>query len=456
MSVSYNTIPLTNLSIVTNSLSSAIFLNTSNNFSSNITVINNILQNRCNCSGCITQGSNCNMPFGFYTGIPGILNINLINATYAYGIDNCSNSFGIPNNATTLIETFKDSNNNLLNVNFSQLISSSLLNISFTLNKNNVNTSNICIYPNWFSNYVDIQTQYQYGTINLNYYYQNYLLNNLTSYINFTIDTNGNTPITATVYDNFNTPIEGAYIIPQRYDWATNTYIPVGTYKTDFEGKTIMYLTLNTVYYKFLIYYPLATLNKITSSNYLYATTINFQIDTTPEVLEQYFISEGIYFNLSFNEVTDNFKFEYADSTNLVSQGCLKVWQQSLNGNTLINTSCVIASSGTIYINVINTSGATYIGKSFVYINGNEIPKSVYSFTFPPNNVFGNMGLVIWLLLTIVFAFTIFFSIPLGVMMIPLPTIFLSAIHLISFDVNIALSLEIAAMVIAVFINSRG
>ena len=70
--------------------------------------------------------------------------------------------------------------------------------------------------------------------------------------------------------------------------------------------------------------------------------------------------------------------------------------------------------------------------------------------------IFTNMSLVVWLILTIAFGFLIRFSIPLGVCMIPLPTIFLSALHIIPINISIAIGLEIAALVVAVFINSRG
>jgi len=61
----------------------------------NNTEINNILNDGCSCQNCSIDDSYCNIPVTFYSSTVRNLGVNLINFTYAYGVDNCS-EFTIP------------------------------------------------------------------------------------------------------------------------------------------------------------------------------------------------------------------------------------------------------------------------------------------------------------------------------------------------------------------------
>lgn len=60
------------------------------NESLNITSINKILNNNCNCIGCSIIGSDCRVPFTFHSDTEGSLKVEITNLTYEYGIDNCT------------------------------------------------------------------------------------------------------------------------------------------------------------------------------------------------------------------------------------------------------------------------------------------------------------------------------------------------------------------------------
>lgn len=60
------------------------------NVSFNITKINEIISQNCNCSNCTILEGNCLIPVKFYSSAAGTLGVNLTNASYEYGIDKCS------------------------------------------------------------------------------------------------------------------------------------------------------------------------------------------------------------------------------------------------------------------------------------------------------------------------------------------------------------------------------
>jgi hypothetical protein len=120
--------------------------------------------------------------------------------------------------------------------------------------------------------------------------------------------------------------------------------------------------------------------------------------------------------------------------------------------------SCVNAASGTINLGIPASNGTTYYAKAFVYLatDGTEILKKELSASFAEYNPFSYMGLFAALILTIVFGFVITWSLPVGLIMIPLPTLFLSMIGMLNIDASIPITLEIIAIVLAVMINRRG
>jgi hypothetical protein len=213
---------------------------------------------------------------------------------------------------------------------------------------------------------------------------------------------------------------------------------------------------LDTVTYKFLIYYPLSTLKKITTPTYIYSTSINFQITTGEEILQDYYTEEGVYSNLSYLNDSYRFRYVYSDTSGVVTQGCLYVYKGS--NDTLYDSSCLESASGTLYVTIVNQTGVTYIGKSYVTIDGDNKPMNVLSVYFPDKSLLSNMSymaLIVDFILTIAFAFTITFSMSLAVLLIPLPTLFLSLAGLLAVDPAVAIGIEIAALVVAIFLNNR-
>lgn len=382
------------------------------------------------------------------------LTINLTNLTYSFGIDNCSNDYNIPSNATAFNFFFVNTFNNSVNVNISSNLN--YLSEFYGFSVNEKKNFSYCIYPNWFNatgNITPIEYIYPNGVYT--YYSHNALFDNITNNIYLQVNNNP-TAVTAIVYNQYSEEVEDAYIYVQEYDIDTNTYSLIGIYKTNFEGQAKLYLTLNTVYYRFLIYYPETTLLDTTTPTYIFETSISFSVTTGEDVLDDYYTINGITHSLTYNNNTRNFRFVYSDTASQISQACLRVYRQLVTGDTLYNSSCLTSTSGTILLHVENISGAHYLAKSFVTYDSVEYPLDTATISFPSRDIINNigfMGLVIDIIITIAFAFTMMFSLSIGVLLLPLPTLILALTGLIAVDVNLAIGLQIAALVVAIFIS---
>jgi len=317
---------------------------------------------------------------------------------------------------------------------------------------NNYTTSNGTLF-------VDLLTpslyniRYSSNNYNERFYYA-YLTdrtyNNLSLYL---LSTGAN--VTATVLDNNNRPLEDAYIKVLRYDLATNSYLIREIGKTNFEGETKLNLQLNAEFYKFIIEYPFGTVEKVTSPTYIYETTLTFQITLGEAVGEDFFNSQGVNYALTFNNNTNNMRFTYSDSGSSVSQGCLEIYRNKLKESVLYNTTCVSDSSASIILGITNTTGGTFEAKGFVYLGSTKYYLTSLSHTFDESRFAGNLGMLLIIFLTIVFAFIGAWSLSVALILTPLPLFFGIIMNLIDFSIQIAIGLEIVCIIVAIVISRK-
>lgn len=188
---------------------------------------------------------------------------------------------------------------------------------------------------------------------------------------------------------------------------STSQYAVVSECKSAFNGRCYMYQKMN---------YPYSyTLEKngvtkeispfvITTS---YTDLIDFIFDTTtPFELED--LIDNIDTNLTYNNATNNLKYWFDVNSGETYNFCMNTYNNTyLSGNTLINTSCLSSSSGTITYNIDITNESIYVvggfynGADFVtldsgYFSGLEI-KGL-------RDVIGSTGLIIALLIIVTLA----------------------------------------------------
>jgi len=219
--------------------------------------------------------------------------------------------------------------------------------------------------------------------------------------------------------------------------------------KTNFEGKAVIHVTKNTEFYKFLIYYD-GELKKTTNPTYIYEDTITFQIQLQDEVAENFFITQDITYSLTYNDNTQNMKFQFSDSSNTITNGILEVYAENYAEDYLYDSTTLSSTSGSILIFLENVSNRTYVGKAFVTVNGEKYFLTQGTYTFTGESPLSEEKDMIFLvtMVAILFATSALIDIKLAVLLTPLPFVFASLLNLIKLKLYITLPLEILGIII--------
>lgn len=261
--------------------------------------------------------------------------------------------------------------------------------------------------------------------------------------------------VTANVYDEGNHLVEDVYIKVLRYDLATNSYIIQEIAKTNFEGQAKLHLILNDEFYQFILEYPFATMRKTTSPTYIFSTTINFQILLGEDIAENFYSTENTIYSLTFNNVTNNFRYTYTDSDSAVQQGCLKVYQMTVLGETLLNSTCVNSATATILIGVNNLTGSTYRADAFLNFGDGEYFVTSLIKHFEALSNMGSLGVMFIILITIVFVFMGAWSYTVALILTPLPVLFGSMMNIIDLSIAITIPLAVVCWIIAILVSRK-
>jgi len=207
------------------------------------------------------------------------------------------------------------------------------------------------------------------------------------------------TDITITVLDQDAKIVDGAYVKALRFDIATNSYLLQSVGLTNYEGQTIMPLTKNDEFYKFIVEYEGETV-KTTSASYITSDDIVIQVNIGENAFETFFEYLSIDASLVFNPSTDNFRFTFNDVLGVAGEFCLKVFKVQPMGTTQVNSTCTTGASGTLLLGVTPENGTMYVGKA--YYDGVFLIDAAYS--YPDGTNFGKTGLFMQALLTLAFA----------------------------------------------------
>lgn len=226
-------------------------------------------------------------------------------------------------------------------------------------------------------------------------YAQNFFLfdvddDQTTYYYNLTLlNTSGATEISMYVYDTLGTALQGAIIRVYRYDPDTNTYVLVSTALTNFEGQTKTYVTLNDEYYQFLIYYE-DELRQTTNPTYVYGTSLSFYINTGDTILSDFKKYSQITGRVSVNSAKTLADFLWDDLDGAATQACLYGYKPSNGGLTLLNSTCLSAASGKVFMIINNATSNEWYLSGKVQKNGTwyeiDTERVDYPSTLPDNN----------------------------------------------------------------------
>ena len=287
------------------------------------------------------------------------------------------------------------------------------------------------------------------------FYFAN-LSTNVTNITLYMVNESNADVITATVYNQDNELLEGVYISALRYFVDSNSHKLVEMGETNFEGDTHLHLVQNEEYYKFILYYPFGTIKQTTDRTYIRDTSLLFQISLIDPVVADFHRTRDIYSRMKFFNDTSEFQWTYSDSNSVITRACLHINKiDSYGMNHSINASCLTTTSGAITRGAARENGTTFCARGIVTMSGEEWFIDGLCHTYPSSDPFTekHMVLLIDLIMTIAFAFAFKYSVELGVIAIPLPTLFCSIMFAYPVGIPVALGLEIAAIVLAVVLN---
>lgn len=402
------------------------------------------------------------------TTTTGNVYLGLINGTYELTIDNSDYEYKTYNvtiqNISQDIELFLYTTNSILflfrDENTNNLITTEKISIELIsdVSSDILNTTNGTIYIDLLSpalynmRYVGntsyLQERFYYFTL------VNRTFNNLSFYLlNDSLSTN----ITLTIYDQYNTLLEDAYINIQKYDINTNTYTTKEIVKTNFGGQATFLGELNTEYYKFILEYPKGTIVKTTSPSYLFTDSLILKVvlgETSAENFDNYM---SLSYDLIFNNETNNFKLNYLDSTGIINNACLYVYKQKIAGNILIDSSCSTSASATILISVTPENGTTYLAKAYADLDGTNQLLESYIHTFNAENPYknDNSGLIYVIIIEILIILITFWNLPLMIGFAPFGLIISSMLGFLDVSIGVLMGIQIISIIIAIMISNK-
>lgn len=298
---------------------------------------------------------------------------NIIDSTDSYNItiadinfDDCSTYTVVALNFTMMDEKENETINGSMEFFFELTSGGLTMNYSKALTDHN-NTA-FCISGDAvnFTN-VDLQAGYSATNFDLHTYYMTgNIVDNVTDFITLYL-TNGTTTSTFTVVDEYGDRVQDVYIKILLWDIGTGSFKTISILKTDTLGQAVGQIILDTSWYKFILEYNGLIVGEdgplIMTTN---SRTFRIRIggvdysDIFDSVL-------GISTTLTFENTTKDFVYTFSDPTGSVVEGCLKVVNKSVVGETIMFDNCTTSTAASIYVSIgIDTNTSTFIGTGYV------------------------------------------------------------------------------------------
>lgn len=187
---------------------------------------------------------------------------------------------------------------------------------------------------------------------------------------------------------------------------STQVYIVVEMAKTDTNGKAVLRVVPNTIYYKLIITDGTHTLEttptKFTSSTNTY--TLNTKSNPITSLLDNQLIARS----LTFDNSTLTYTFTWSDPGNIVTNGCLTIYKFKNGIQTTDINGCLAGSTGSLTHTVNDTNNTRYLAIASLPTNTefSTLPGGSLDVDFASTyRSFGLVGFIIFAILFITFIF---------------------------------------------------
>ena len=263
----------------------------------------------------------------------------------------------------------------------------------------------ICVNP--FSERYLTDAFIDYKRENSDYFQRNYFLsryslgNNTKSLVDlYLINSTKATSSTITVVDENNDALNNRFVKVQRYYPGENVFRTVEVARTSTDGKGLVRLVLNDIWYKFVVDDTNRTVF-ISENQKVTTSSLFLQVQLTDSFLDNIEKIDNLEYLLSYNNATGVFSFFWNDNKNIVREGCLSVRNGSINQETVCD-SCIAAISGTITCSINSSTKVRHMATGYIKTTSqfSEIVKALMEIN-PVKEFknFGVAGLLIQLLL---------------------------------------------------------
>lgn len=183
--------------------------------------------------------------------------------------------------------------------------------------------------------------------------------------------TNG-TDITFTVQDESGNRLENSTISLKRFFLSTNSYRTVAMARTNFEGKTIIDVDFNDAFYETFTTFKDFTLSTLGTK--IITTTLFLTLDLLDDPFVNIDITDDTTSTISFNNVTETFKYTFTSTKGADRVGLLEVFLITPTSETLVCSETDTTSSGTLLCQVNTTSTpGTYSVRGSIKIGDTQV-----------------------------------------------------------------------------------
>ena len=186
----------------------------------------------------------------------------------------------------------------------------------------------------------------------------------------------------------------------QRYYPGEKVFRTVEVARTRTDGKGLVRLVLNDIWYKFVVDDTNRTVF-ISENQKVTTSSLFLQVQLTDSFLDNIEKIDNLEYLLSYNNATGVFSFFWNDNKNIVREGCLSVRNGSINQETVCD-SCIAAISGTITCSINSSTKVRHMATGYIKTTSqfSEIVKALMEIN-PVKEFknFGVAGLLIQLLL---------------------------------------------------------
>lgn len=335
------------------------------NTSINTSIVQDILSAGCNCTSCQLVENNCGIPLLFHSDTTGILELDIINISYSFGLDNCTDYSAVA------LEFYSFEENNLSGIPvdvdgvFTYTVNSFEF-YNYTIAYEDVYNFSICIYPNWSIMLLDTYLQYEAsGGIRERYYIDNLSIVNDSSTINLYNfeDITDVSELKANLRTYYYSYYPNVIMQMQRYYPDQNSWLTVQVDQSDEFGTGVFYVYQNEIDYRFN-WIEDGTLLDV-QENGASTAPLKFVCDSATECESTFVVGrtsveelyEGMVATLTYNNETDIVLLTWNDADTVVDSVRLIVEQQAANGQLEICDELVESASGSITCNVSGYNG---------------------------------------------------------------------------------------------------